>query len=251
MYILLLETVGTVKDAQKLSMLYGNFSAFYTLDAGDQFGNSAAALGDINVDGVGDLVVGAYHDDDGGTDAGAVHIIFIEINTAVKGAQKISVLFSNFNTFYTLAADDQFGGSVPALGDIDGDSISDLAVGTIRDDDGGTRAGAVYVFFLEINGNLKNAQKISNLYGNFNAFYTLDAYDVFGHSAVVLGDVDGDGVIDLAVGAYLDDDGLSKAGSLYIINLLQCYCESPNPSVLPTTTPTSISPECFSDGSKF
>jgi len=61
-------TDGAVKDAKKISMLYGNFSTFYTLDTLDYFGVSIAALGDVNGDGVGDLAVGSYRDDDGGTD---------------------------------------------------------------------------------------------------------------------------------------------------------------------------------------
>ena len=43
----------------------------------DRFGISATSLGDLNGDGVGDLVVGASGDDDGGFDRGAVWILFL------------------------------------------------------------------------------------------------------------------------------------------------------------------------------
>ena len=56
---------GTVKSHQKISNTEGGFTGI--LDDGDWFGSSVASLGDLDGDGVGDLAVGAYHDEDGGT----------------------------------------------------------------------------------------------------------------------------------------------------------------------------------------
>ena len=218
-YVLFLETNGNVKDAQKVSALYGNLNAFYTLDAADQFGISEAGLGDIDGDSVGDLAVGAFYDDDSGSGAGAVYVLFLETNGNVKAAQKLSNLYGNVKAFYTLEASNYFGWGLAALGDLDGDGILDMAVGAHNDPDGSTGAGAVYVLFLETNGDVKTVQKISMLYGGFSAFYTLDASDHFGISEAGLGDVDGDGVLDLAVSAPYDDDGASSAGAVYVLFL--------------------------------
>ena len=49
-----------------------------------------AALGDLDGDGVGDLAVGAPRDDDGGTDRGAVWVLFLNTDGTVKSHQKIS-----------------------------------------------------------------------------------------------------------------------------------------------------------------
>lgn len=153
-----------------------------------------------------DLAAGACLDDDGGTDSGAVYLIYLETDGQVKIANKLPNLYGNFNTFYTLDASDRYGITNAAPGDIDGDSVDDLAVGAYLDDDGGSSSGAVYVLFLQTDGNIKTAQKISNWYGNIGAFYTLGG-DYFGNAVASLGDVDGDFVIDLAVGCYYDDDG--------------------------------------------
>ena len=229
-YLLFLETDGTCKSVQKMSNLHGSFNTYYTLAASDHFGVSMTSLEDLNGDSVIDLAVGAYQDDDGGTDAGAACILFLETNGTVKDAQKLSNTYGSFNSHYTLSTGVLFGSGVAALGDINGDGVVDMAVGVYHDDDGGASAGAVYTLFLNSDGTIKNAQKMSNLYGNFNTFYSVDADDRFGMSLASLGDLDGDNVIELAVGTFLDDDGGTDAGAAYIVNLQQTYCETPSPT---------------------
>ena len=83
--------------------------------------------------------------------------------------------------------------------------MADLAVGAQYDDDGGSDRGAVYVLFLNADGTVRAEQKISDTAGGLTA--TLNDSDSFGYSVAGVGDVDGDGVADLAVGASADDDG--------------------------------------------
>ena len=71
---------------------------------------------------------------------------------------------------------------------------------------GGSSAGAVYIIFLNSDGTVKAMTKISNSHGNLASFYTLDSHDYFGSSIAAIGDLDSDGVADLAVGASEDDD---------------------------------------------
>ncbi len=134
-----------VTDDQKISELEGRF-ARDRLDDEDFFGVSASALGDLDGDGVTDLAVGAYRDDDGGSERGAVWVLFLQADGTVKRHQKISDTEGGFTG--TLDDDDLFGISVSALGDLDGDGVVDLAVGATRDDDGGFNRGEVWVLFL-------------------------------------------------------------------------------------------------------
>ena len=68
---------GTVLSHQKVSFLMGGFTG--SLAGSDSFGRSSASVGgDLNGDGVLDLVVGAPGDDDGGSSTGAVYILFFE-----------------------------------------------------------------------------------------------------------------------------------------------------------------------------
>ncbi len=145
MWILFLNTNGTVKAHQKISDTEGGFTG--TLDDNDRFGFSAALLGDLDGDGVGDLAVGAYQDDDGGFNRGAVWILFLNTDGTVKTHQKISDTEGGFTG--TLDDGDGFAISVASLGDHDGDGVGDLTAGAFRDDDGDTNRGAVWVLFLD------------------------------------------------------------------------------------------------------
>ena len=93
-----------------------------------------------------------------------------------------------------------FGSGVSMLGDVDGDQVMDLAVGAAADDDGGNNRGALWVLLLTAAGTIKTYQKISDTSGSFSG--TLINDDYWGASVAALGDLDGDGVTDLAVGAF-------------------------------------------------
>jgi hypothetical protein len=204
---------GSVKAHQKISDTAGGFTGI--LDVGDNFGDDVAALGDLDGDGVVDLAVGAVFDDDGGEDRGAVWILFLNADGAVKSHQKISDTEGGFAG--TLDDGDNFGAGLAPLGDLDGDGVVDLAVGAAFDDDGGEDRGAVWILFLNSDGAVKSHQKISDAEGGFAG--TLDNGDGFGGALAALGDLDRDGILDLAVGAIMDDDGGSNRGAVWVLFL--------------------------------
>ncbi len=216
-WVLLLAPGGTVAAHQKISATQGGFTG--ALDAGDGFGRSLAALGDLDGDGVADLAVGASEDDDGGTDRGAVWILFLNADGTVKAHSKISAAEGGFKG--ALDDGDRFGRSVAALGDLDGDGVRDLAVGASDDNDGGTHRGAVWILFLNADGTVAAHQKISSTAGGFTG--ALDDNDQLGYSVAAPGDLDGDGTCDLAAGALFDDDGgagpLAEHGAVWILFL--------------------------------
>ena len=208
------KTLSFISGLKKHSALTGEPLAS-EIDGGDYYGRSVAAIGDIDGDGINDIVVGAHLDDDGGTDRGAVYVQFLNADGSIKSYQKISDTQGGFTG--TLDNSDRFGVAICSLGDLDGDNITDIAVGAFQDDDGGTNRGAVWILFLDTNGTVKSQQKISATQGGFTG--TLDNSDSFGYSIANIGDLNGDTIIDIAVGALYDDDGTTDAGAVWILNL--------------------------------
>ncbi len=109
---------------------------------------------------------------------------------------------------------DRFGSGL-SLADVNNDGIADLLCGAPGDDDQDTNFGAVYMLYLNAFGDLAEVQKISRLEGDFGGFLNVD--DEFGISVRAIGDLDQNGVVDLAVGAPGDDDGGTNIGSVWIL----------------------------------
>ena len=179
-------------SAQVLSGVDG--SVLYSLNgdsAGDQFGASVSGAGDVDGDGVGDLIVGAPLDDNNGADSGSARVL-----SGVDG----SVLYS----FNGDSAGDQFGASVSG-GDVDGDGFADLIVGAPLDDNNGIDSGSARVF---------SGADGSVLY-DFNGD---SAGDQFGGSVSGVGDLNDDGFADLIVGARGDDNNGTDSGSARVLS---------------------------------
>lgn len=219
LYVVFLNSSGQVLSKQKISDTAGGFTA--TLDDFDEFGGSLCRL--EGLDGVGGsvatLAVGTSLDDDGGSDVGAVYLLFLSSSGTVTSYAKISKTSGGLSA--GLSDGEEFGTSVAWLGDLDGagPSVAALAVGAIGNSDGGISRGAVYILFLASDGSVLSHSKISDTAGGFSA--TLDDVDEFGGAVEWLGDLDGAGpsVATLAVGATGDDDGGSGRGAVYILFL--------------------------------
>jgi hypothetical protein len=213
-WILFLNADGTVKAHQEITEGVGGFGG--DLDLQDEFGRSLAAAGDLDGDGVADLVVGAPLDDDGGSDRGAVWTLFLRSDGTVRSHQKISALEGWLGS--PLRHGDEFGSSVTSPGDLDGDGVPDLVVGATGDNYClGGKTGAAWILRLTSGGTVHSHQKICNSDGGFGG--GLDGSDWFGVSSASFGDLDGDGAVEVMVGANHDDSHLSNTGAVWVLSL--------------------------------
>lgn len=206
------QTPGFVTSEQKISSQFGNFGG--VLSQRDGFGHAVGSPGDIDGNGTPDAIVGAWMDDDGGTDRGALWVLFLDGAGEVVSEQKISATAGGL--VGPLQDNDDFGSSCEGMGDLDGDGVPDIAVGAPGDDQVGSATGAVWILFLNTDGTVKAETRITEGSGGFGG--DLDALDLFGQSVLNAGDLDGDGVVDLVTGAQFDDDGGINRGAIWI-----CY----------------------------
>ncbi len=206
-WVLFMGSDGSVLNTQKISAMIG-------LQANDTFGAAVAGLGDIDGDGHSDVAVGATDDDDGATNAGAVYVLRLDAAAAVLQTFKISAAPGSLHV--DLSYGDAFG-NVTAI-DVNGDDMKELVVGTCCD--GAADRGAVYVLFLTYeNGSLRieSEEKISASDPVFGT--AIDPGDNFGYRPFGIGDLDGDGHVEIGVGAWRDDDGGTDRGALWIVSL--------------------------------
>jgi hypothetical protein len=181
----------------------------------DEAGGSVSGTGDINGDGIDDLIVGAANGDNGGFDAGQAYVIFGKAS-ATRGTIDLSSLGDDGFIIQGDAADDNAGFSTSNAGDVNGDGIDDLIVGSRRGDDGGDNAGEAYVIFGKP-GATRNAIDLSSLGDEGFIIQGDRAGDSAGRSVSAAGDVNADGIDDLIVGASGGDDGGVNAGEAYVI----------------------------------
>ena len=187
-----------------------------TLSNSDFFGRSIANIGDLNSDGVNDLAVGAYGDDDSGGARGAVHIMFMNTDGSVDSTVEINDSTTNGPE---LTNADWFGYSIANIGDLDGDGVNDLAVGADKDNAGGANRGTIHIIHMNTDGSVDSTVEINNETTNGPS---MKDQDFFGFAVANIGDLDGNGINDLAVGAYGDDGGAgvgNNSGAVHLIFL--------------------------------
>ncbi len=181
------------------------------LNVNDNSGNSVSEAGDINGDGIADIIIGAFNANSG---AGQSYVIF--------GSK------SGFTTIFNLGdlngkngfainginAGDVSGVSVSGAGDVNNDGIADIIIGAYGAYGANIYAGQSYVIFGNKNG-FNSPFNLTDLNGkNGFAINGINKGDTSGTSVSGAGDVNGDGIADIIIGAIAANNG---AGQSYVM----------------------------------
>jgi hypothetical protein len=181
----------------------------------DRFGVSVAGVGDVNHDGIPDLLVGAPENDQLASNGGMARVFSGRSGAVLR-------------TIYGATPNGYLGLSVAGVGDVDGDGRAEFLVGAPGESPTtGTQAGTVGLY--------RGSDGVV-----LEVFRGDSAYDSFGVSVAAAGDIDADGKPDFIVGAPGDDPSGAESGSARVLSGRLCdasnYCISTPNSVGPGAT---------------
>ncbi len=205
---------GATRGPIDLASLAASDGLSIRYDTERSAGVSVASAGDINGDGIADLIIGAP---DEARAAGEAFVIFGTTGTSRSVIDLANLAATDGFIIRGDSARDALGVSVASAGDFNGDGIDDLIVGASFGDDGGTDAGEAYVIFGKAGATRDNIDLTGLAAGDGFIVQGDAAGDWAGWSVAAAGDVNADGFDDLIVGAPRGDDGGSNAGEVYVI----------------------------------
>jgi len=171
----------------------------------DGAGGSLAGAGDVNGDGYDDILIGAKQDNYYEDDPGRAYLVF----GPTMGTHALSVADVEL---VGESADSWCGHSVAAAGDVDGNGVADILIGAPYESSEEYFRGAAYLMYGPITaGTVDLAAADVRLLGGH-------VQDTAGTSVAGAGDVDGDGIDDVLIGAPGSDVDGSDTAAAYLVH---------------------------------
>ena len=175
---------------------------------GERSAWAVSSAGDVDGDGLDDILVGAERNSENGTNAGKVYLI---LGASLGTSGTIDLSLADY-AFLGEAPEDMTA-TVASAGDVDGDGLDDILVGSFANDSVDRDSGKAYLF-------LGASLSTSGTFDLSSADYSFIGEGLFhyaGYSVSSAGDVDGDGLDDLLVGAVYNAEAGLNAGKTYLI----------------------------------
>ncbi|MEM7659318.1 MAG: VWA domain-containing protein [Bacteroidota bacterium] len=213
LHILFVDSAAHILRTQTITAGKGGFTGKLTASGG--FGTRIEALGDWDGDGIPDVAVGEPRGKLGVLMYGKVWLLMLTADGSVKSQVEIHGRTEGLTP--QLARDRLFGQDIARLPDLDGNGQADLLVGAPDLVAKGT--GSVWVLLMASPQTVLSAHSIEK--GKAGLGSELRKGDQFGFAVETIGDLDGDGRVEVAVGAPTDDASGQNQGAVYRLSLDQ------------------------------
>ncbi len=174
--------------------------------AGDAAGSALAAIGDLNGDGLAEILVGAPGSDAGGADAGAVYVVRGKSTGAAVSLADVAIGVGGWRITGATAGE-RLGGAIAVLGDVNADGLADMLLGA---------ADRAYVVFGKAGTAEVDLADVAAGIGGF-AIVPEAAGDLAALSVAGGGDLNRDGIADVVIGASHNAEGGANAGAVYVV----------------------------------
>jgi len=208
--VLRLNVTGKVLHTQAITNGVGGLPSG-TNSANDFFGISLSTDGgDIDSDGLNDLLVSASGSDAAGTDRGALYVLFMQADDTVRTFTRISQATGEGLDNSPLAHS-FLGDGLAAIPPRSPGNPIDVAISTTQ------VVNAVVLFRLASNGTVIGIPEV--IADGREGVTSLPTNELFGQQVYPLGDLDGDGEADISVGNALDSESGANSGAVYILFL--------------------------------
>lgn len=179
--------------------------------AGDESGRRVAGAGDVNGDGYADMLIGASRNSQAGEESGKSYLILGR--PEADWGMDFSLALADA-AFLGEAEFDQSGRRVSSAGDVNDDGLDDFLVGAPHNARAGEGAGAAYLLYGRLDAGWGTSYPLSQA----DTVYVGEAaFDSAGYDVAPAGDVDGDGVNDILIGAFGGREELAIPGQSYLV----------------------------------
>ena len=172
----------------------------------DEAAVAVAAAGDVDGDGIGDILIAGYH----------TRAAYLVPGSSLGSSTTIDLSEAD----YTFRGIFSTGWALASAGDVDGDGLDDILIGVQGDSAGGYWAGAAHLILGSSLGSSSTIDLADSDYKFVGEYGCIDwglCSDYAGAAVASAGDVDGDGLDDIIIGAEQYGGAMDATGAAYVI----------------------------------
>lgn len=215
-YVVFGQTGATRTDVDLATIGSEGFAITTGGAGGELLGHSVQFMGDFNGDGFNDLAIGAPRSDEVAGDAGQAYVVFGHSGPVYSDVNLSTMTDTEGFAVKTTEAVSWLGGSVGSS-DINGDGLSDLLIGNVAANASAGDSGSVIAVYGNVAANYPDLSVGSMPVGSGFTILGEGTSNFAGHAVEGAGDINGDGIDDILISTWYDDEGGGDAGAAWLI----------------------------------